>query len=88
MSPGLIFAGELICGGAYYWRGFCVLKWVGLDNKNSPWAYIREGLLSEGYLRLRFRGLIIIVFFLGGGGYYRNFTVLHCDSFGRKGSPI
>ena len=25
---------------------------------NSPWAYIREGLLSEGYLRLRFGGLI------------------------------
>ena len=27
-------------------------------NSNSPWAYIREGLLSEGYLRLRFGGLI------------------------------
>ena len=25
---------------------------------NSPWVYIREGLLSEGYLRLRFRRLI------------------------------
>ena len=23
----------------------------------GPWAYIREGLLSEGYLRLRFWGL-------------------------------
>ena len=67
--------GGLIFGGAYYWREFCVSKWVGLDNKNSlkyndsslerlktanpnsPWAYIREGLLSEGYLRLRFGGL-------------------------------
>ena len=29
-------------------------------NSNFPWAYIREGLLSEGYLRLRFGG--------GGGG--------------------
>ena len=40
---------------------------------NSPWAYIREGLLLEGYLRVRFGGLI----FGGGGGgaYYRNFTV-------------
>ena len=27
-------------------------------SSNSPWAYIREGLLSEGYLRLRFGGLI------------------------------
>ena len=47
ISPGLIFvqkaflldlwSGELIFefGGAYYWREFCVSKWVGLDNKNS-----------------------------------------------------
>ena len=36
---------------------------LGLTIKtaNSPWAYIREGLLSEGYLRFRFGGL-----FLGG----------------------
>ena len=25
---------------------------------NSPWAYIMEGLLTEGYLHLRFGGLI------------------------------
>ena len=30
-----LFSGELIFGGAYYWREFCVSKWVGLDNKNS-----------------------------------------------------
>ena len=71
-----LFSGELIFGGAYYWKEFCVSKWVGLVNKNSvkhlenslnqlktastnsSWAYIREGLLSEGYLRLRFGGLI------------------------------
>ena len=45
ISPGLIFvqkaflvglfSGELIFGGAYYWRKFCVSKWFGLDNKNS-----------------------------------------------------
>ena len=45
LSPGLIFvqkafltglfSGDLIIGGAYYWREFCLLKWVGLDNKNS-----------------------------------------------------
>ena len=42
ISPGLIFvqkavllglfSGELIFGGAYYWKEFCVLKWVGRDN--------------------------------------------------------
>ena len=45
ISPGLIFvqkaflmglfSGELIFGGAYYWKEFCVSKWVCLDNKNS-----------------------------------------------------
>ena len=35
---------------------------------NSPWAYIREELLSGGYLCLRFGGLIFgRAFFLGGG---------------------
>ena len=72
-----LFSGELIFSGAYYWKEFCVSKWVWLDNKrslkhykksikqlktastNSPWAYIREGLLSEKFLRLRFGALII-----------------------------
>ena len=45
ISPGLIFVqkavllglflGELIFGGAYYWKEFCVSKWVGLDNKTA-----------------------------------------------------
>ena len=46
-------------------------KQLKTANSNSPWAYIREGLLSEGYLRLRFGGLIFgraIFFFCGGGG--------------------
>ena len=45
---------------------------------NSPWADIREGLLSEGYVRLRFGGLIFGRTYFGGGGgaYYRNFTIL------------
>ena len=30
-----LFLGELIFGGAYYWKEFCVSKLVGLDNKNS-----------------------------------------------------
>ena len=47
-------------------------------NTNSPWAYIWEGVLSEGYLQLRFGGGAYFwgVFFLvGGGAYYQNFTV-------------
>ena len=45
ISPGLIFvqkafllglfSGKLIFGGAYYWREFCISKWVRLNNKNS-----------------------------------------------------
>ena len=45
ISPGLIFvqkaflvglfSGDLIFGGAYYWKEFCISKWIGLDNKNS-----------------------------------------------------
>ena len=62
------------------------LKQVKTANPNSPWAFIWEGLLSEGSLHLSFGGLIFgrayyyyyfFFFFLGGGGgaYYRNFTV-------------
>ena len=45
ISPGFIFvqkafllgvfSGELIFGGAYYQREFCVSKLVGFDNENS-----------------------------------------------------
>ena len=55
-----LFSGELIFGGAYYWKELCVSKWVGLDNKtartNSPWANIWEGLLLEEFLRLSIWG--------------------------------
>ena len=33
------------------------LKQLKTANTNSLWAYIQEGLLSEGYLHLRFGGL-------------------------------
>ena len=83
ISPGLIFvqkafllglfSGELIFGGACYRKEFCVSKWVWFVNKNSnsnsPCTYIREGLLSEGYLHLRFEGFIFgRAYFAGGGG--------------------
>ena len=40
------------------------LKQIKTASINSPWAYIRKGALSEGFLRLRFEGGA----FLGGGG--------------------
>ena len=30
-----LFLGELIFGGDYFWRKFCISKWVELDNKNG-----------------------------------------------------
>ena len=47
------------------------LKELTTANPNFPWAYIRKGLLSEGYSRLRFWGAYFregLFFFLGGGG--------------------
>ena len=44
------------------------LKQLKTAISNSLWAYIQEGLLSEGYLRLRFERLIFRRAFLGGGG--------------------
>ena len=53
ISPGLIFvqkalllglfSGELIFGGAYYWKEFCLSKLVGFDNKSM-------GLYSGGLI--------------------------------------
>ena len=43
-------------------RNFAFQNGLGLIIKtastNSPWACIREGLLSEGFVHLRFGGLI------------------------------
>ena len=53
----------------------CNLLWFILYLRANPkykpqGAYIRRGLLSEGFLRFEFEGLIF------GGAYFRNFTVL------------
>ena len=108
INPGLIFveeavllglfSGKLIFGGAYYWKKFCISKWVGLDNKtastNSPWDYIWEGLLWEGFLCLRYGGLIFgrdYFFFLGGGRggllseFYGIITILWLNLFNDRG---
>ena len=78
----------LIFGGAYYWKEFCVSKWVGLVNKNSlkqltlkaP-RLIQEGLLLEGFLRLRFGELIFgrAYFFCGDGGLLWKFYSINCS---------
>ena len=63
-------------------------KWVGLDNKNSlkqvktattnsPWAYIWEGLFSEGFLRLRFGGLIFGRAYFWGGLQLEFYSTLY-----------
>ena len=47
------------------------LKQLKTASTNSPWAFIQEGLLSEGFLHLRFGGLIFTrayFFFRGWGG--------------------
>ena len=44
------------------------LKQLETASTNSPWANIREGLLSEGILRLRFEGLNLFFFWGGEGG--------------------
>ena len=66
---GSLFSKELIIGGNFAFQNGLDLK-INSARTNSPWAYIREGLLWEGYLRLKFGGLISgrAYFFWGGGG--------------------
>ena len=66
----------LIIGGNFAfqnWLGLMIKrpqKQLQIASTNSPWAYIQEGLLLEGFLHLRFGGLIFgrAFFFRGGGG--------------------
>ena len=59
------------------------LKQVKTATTNSPWAYIWEGLFSEGFLRLRFGGGAYFRegLFFRGGAYNRNFTAHYIDSW-------
>ena len=83
ISPGLIFVqkvfwGSLCSEGLIIGRNFALGLTIKTATTNSPWAYIREGSLSEGFLRLRFGGRIFGRASFGGeggGAYYRNFTV-------------
>ena len=54
---GSLFSEGLITGGNLAFENGSGLT-IKIANCNSPWAYIQEGLLSEGYLRLIFWGLI------------------------------
>ena len=98
ISPGLIFVqkafflslfseGVIIGGNFAFQNGLDLTVKTAGTNVNRPWAYIREGLLSEGYLCLKFGELIfgrIYIFFGGGGGAYnRNFMVC-----GSSASPL
>ena len=71
------FRGSLFSEGLIIGRNFAFQNEFGLTIKtadsNSPWAYIREGLLSEGYLRPRLAGAGGLTF---GRAYCPNFTVL------------
>ena len=92
------FQWSLISGGLIIGRNFAFLNGFGLKIKtvliktlqkqpktastNSPWAYIQEGLLSEGFLRLRFVGayfreglffIYLFFFFFWGGGLLSEF---------------
>ena len=79
-----LLSGELIFGGAYYWKEFCLSKWVGLDNKNclkdednSP-KQLKTASTNSPWAYVR-EGLFILIyvfiylfiyfaFFVGGGG--------------------
>ena len=50
-------------------------KQLKTATSHVAWAYIWEGLLSEGYLRLRFVGLIFGRVYFWRDFRYRNFTV-------------
>ena len=71
----------LIIGGNFAFQNGLGLT-IKTADSNSPWAYIREGLLSEGYLRLRFGGLVI------RKAYYRNFTVFQSRVMNYRGRGV
>ena len=75
---------ELIIGGNFTFQNgsgwtIKIRKQPKTANDKSPWTYIREGLLSEGYLPLLLGLYFGRVFFRcgagGGGAYYRNCTL-------------
>ena len=77
------FRGSLFSEGLIIGRNFKFQNGLDLTVKtagtNSPWAYIREGLLSQRIFASEIWGTYFRegLFWGGGGGgaYYQNFTV-------------
>ena len=105
ISPGLIFVQKafllgLFSEGAFYWKEFCVSKWVWLSgNKNSlkqlktastnsPWAY-SGGLIIGRIFASEIWGAYFREGLFFGRAYYRNFTVYDGHpSHAREGETI
>ena len=79
-----LFSGELMFGGACYWREFCISQWVVLDNKIALNTKVTV-CKSLKHLTLTVHGLIFgracyqdicseIWGLIFGGAYYQNFT--------------
>ena len=64
-----LFSGEFIFGGAYYWKEFCISKWVGLDNKKSV-KYSDNSLKQLKQLALTVHEIILILGGLIIGGIF------------------
>ena len=87
-----LFSRELIFLGAYYWKEFCVSKWVGLVNKNSLKHYKNSinQLALKVYVYIYLGGLIIgrifasaiwrgLFFFRGEGGILWYIAIMKGD---------
>ena len=96
-SRGRLFSDGLVIGRNFAFQNKLSLTIKTTKNTqitasiNSSWAYIREDVLSEGYLRLRFGGLtlfylfiyfylFIIFFFFWGGGLLSEFYDIYKPS--------
>ena len=66
LFSGSLFSEGLIIGGNFASQNGLDLT-IKTASTNSPWAYIQEGLLLEGYLHLRFGGLIFGRAYFWGG---------------------
>ena len=75
---GSLFSEGLIIGRNFEFQNGLDLT-IKTASSNSPWAYVREGLLSEGYLRLWFGRLIFRRAYFCGGLLSEFYGILfHC----------
>ena len=91
---GCLYSEELITG-----RNFAFQNGLGLTIKHlktlrkqpnitattySQGAYLRESLLSKGFLRLSFEGLIFGRAYSLGGAYYRNWPLFYVSLMNKQ----